>query len=203
MRTRLFSRSETEHVFLLAVHHIVFDGWSLLIVLHELERLYLAETDHTLAELSAIAVEYTDFIRARAALLDSPPGEALRHYWQEQLAGELPVLALPTDRPRPPRQTFKGTTCPFRLSERLTAAIRALARAEKVTSFVLLLAAYQTLLHRYTGQEDILVASPMWGRPDKKFYDVIGYFVNLVVLRADLSDGPSFREFLARVMVKV
>nr|VFJ73107.1 MAG: amino acid adenylation domain-containing protein [Candidatus Kentron sp. FW] len=201
-RARLFTRSREKHLFLLSIHHTIVDGWSSLIILDELERLYFARVNDTGAKLPPIPAEYTDFIREQDSILDSPEGERLQQYWREQLSGDLPVLDLPIDRSRPPVQTFNGAACSFRLSEPLTEGIRTLAKAEKVTPFILLLAAWQTFLHRYTGQDDILVASPVMGRFHRKFHDVVGYFVNPIVLRADLSGAPSFRDFLARVRKK-
>ncbi|MBV9385234.1 MAG: amino acid adenylation domain-containing protein, partial [Chroococcidiopsidaceae cyanobacterium CP_BM_ER_R8_30] len=137
--------------------------------------------------------------RWQTEMLASEEGERLWTYWQKQLAGELPVLNLPTDRPRPPVQTYRSASHAFKLSEELTRQLQALAKTEEATLYMTLLAAFQVLLYRYTGQEDILVGSPTTGRDQVETEGMTGFFVNNLLLRTDLSDNPSFLELLVRV----
>lgn len=139
---------------------------------------------------------YEDYVRWQAEMLDSAEGERQWHYWQKQLSGELPVLNLPLDRPRPSIQTYLGHWIPFRLDKELSVQLKNFARDKGVTLYTLLLCAYQMLLHRYTGQDDILVGCPTTGRPQKTFDGIVGHFVNTVVVRADFSSDPTVNEFI-------
>src|SRR3712207_629247 len=126
-------------------------------------------------------------------MLGSPAGERLWSYWQRKLGGDLSLLAFPTDRPRPRVQTHRGALCDFALDEGLTARLKDLARAEGATPYATLLAAFAALLARYTGQDDLLIGTPMAGRGRADFEHMVGYLVNVLPLRADLSGGPTFR----------
>ena len=198
LRVKLFTVASTEHILLLTVHHIAVDFWSLTVLLDELRVLYPAQIG-TQALLPPLDLQYTDYVRWQAKMLLSAEGEKLWAYWQRQLAGSLPVLNLPTDRPRPPLQTYRGASHSFKLSEELTWQLKALARAEEATLYMILLAAFQVLLHRYTGQEDILVGTPTTGRSRREFSGIVGDFINSVILRADLSENPTFKTFLTQV----
>ncbi len=199
MRVGLFIRSAREHVFLLVIHHIVVDFWSLAVILNELGMLYAAEKAGRPAILPPLAVQYTDFVRWQTEMLASPGGERLWEYWKKQLAGPLPVLNLAIDRPRPPVQMFRGAHYDFTLNEDLARRLRALAKAEGVTLYMVLLAAFDVMLYRHSGQEDILVASPMVGRSRAEFEGLVGFFANPVVLRANLSGDLVFRALLGQV----
>lgn len=199
MRVSLFTRPGQETICLLSVHHIVFDATSLVVVLDELRALYIGELTGKKATLPPLSTQYADFVRWQTEMLAGPEGERLWEYWREQLAGELPVLNLPTDRPRPAVQTYRGSLYSFKLSETLTARIKKLAKAEGATLYMTLLAALQVLLHRYSGQDYILVGSPIVGRDRAEFEGIVGYFINPIVLRGNLSGNPSFREFLAQI----
>lgn len=199
IRVSLFTRSEQEHILLVAVHHIVYDGWSLWILLDEFRKLYSAEITGTQTSLPPLTHSYIEHIRKQTEMLAGPEGERLWDYWRQQLSGELPVLNLPTDYPRPPMQTLNGTSYPFKLNKELTKRFKELARTEGVTLYMLLLAVFQVLLHRYTSQEDILVGAATTGRNQVEFAQVVGYFVNPVVLRADLAGNPPFNTFLRKV----
>src|SRR5689334_5306263 len=199
MRMSLFRLDETEHLAVVVMHHIVSDGWSLGLLLEEIARLYGAFANDRPSPLAELPVQYADFAywqrnQLRGEVLD----EQLR-YWKQQLGGELPVLQLTTNRPRPNVQTFRGTRYTSRLSPELARAVRDLGRREGVTLFMTLLAAYQTLLHRQTGAEDICVGSPVANRPQVETEHLIGCFLNTLVLRTDLSGDPTFRELLRRV----
>jgi amino acid adenylation domain-containing protein len=199
MRVGLFTRSAQEHVLLLVIHHIVVDFWSLAVILNELGELYAAEEAGRPAVLPPLDQQYTDFVRWQTEMLASPAGERLWGYWKKQLAGPLPVLNLPTDRPRPPIQMFRGAQHDFTLDDELTRRLRALAKAEGATLYMVLLAAFELMLYRHAGQEDILVASPMVGRSRAEFEGIVGFFANPVVLRANLSGNPTFRALLSQV----
>ncbi len=199
LRVSLFTRSAQEHILVLIVHHIVVDFWSLAVILNELGVLYAAEKVGRPAALPPLDLQYTDFIRWQTEMLASPEGERLWAYWKKQLAGPLPVLNLPTDRPRPPIQTFRGAQHDFTPNDELARRLKALAKAEGATLYMVLLAAFEVMLHYHTGQEDILVASPMAGRNRAEFEGIVGFFANPVVLRANLSGNLTFRAFLGQV----
>ena len=203
LRVSLFRRAADEHVLLLAVHHLVADFWSLGIMLHELGRLYEEETRGTRALLAPPAAQYTDYPPAQDEMLRGPEGERHWDYWLEQLSGELPVLNLPTDRPRPPRRAYQGGTHSLRLEDELVDGLKDLSRRREMTLYMTLLAAFQLLLQRYTGQDDLVVGTPTGGRGHARFAGVVGYFVNALAIRADLSADPTAEEFLARVRERV
>ncbi len=199
LRVNLFTRSVQDHILSLAIHHIAGDGWSGWMLMDELRVLYPVEKNGTRASLPPLTLSYEDYVRWQDKMLASSEGERLWDYWRQQLAGELPVLNLPTDRPRPPVQTYQGASHVFKLTGELTQRLKGLAQVEGATLYMILLAAFQALLHRYTGQEDILVGSPTAGRSQPEFAGILGYFVNPVVLRADLSGNPTFKAFLTQV----
>ncbi|MCC5622120.1 condensation domain-containing protein, partial [Nostoc sp. CHAB 5715] len=199
MRVSLLTRSQTEHILLLVVHHIVADFWSLTVLVDELGTLYQSNKKNNTPVMPPLVWQYTDYVREQALMLASPEGERLWNYWQKQLAGELPVLNLPTDRPRPAIQTYQGDSFSYQLSAELTQQLQDLSRKRGVTLYMTLLAAFQVLLYRYTGQEDFLVGSPTTGRSRTDAAGLVGYFVNPVVLRSALSENPTFDEFLIQV----
>ncbi len=199
LRVHLFARSKHEHVLLVVLHHIVTDFWSQAVLLEELGQLYQAELAGQPASLPAPVLRYSDFVRWQREMLAGERGRRLRDYWCERLAGELPVLDLPTDRPRPPVQTFAGATISRRLPAGLTDRLRELGREREATLFMTLVAAFQALLYRYTGQADLPVGVPTAGRGRANLAGVVGYFVNPVVLRTSLADNPTFEELLAQV----
>ncbi|BAY78557.1 amino acid adenylation [Nostoc linckia NIES-25] len=199
IRVRLFTSSPDEHILLMSVHHIAGDGWSMPLLMEELIASYPALESGVQPSLTPLQHSYIDYIRWQRELLTTTQGEKLWNYWQQQLAGELPVLNLPTDKPRPPIQTYNGASHNFTLSPELTEKLKKLAQTEGVTQYILLLAAFQVLLYRYTGQEDILVGVPTSGRTQIEFAPIVGYFVDPVVIRANLSGNPSFGEFLAQI----
>ena len=199
LRASLFTRSEEEHIFLLVIHHIVRDGWSALILLDELQKLYSAAKEGIKASLYPIKYHYSDYIEWQRQMLADADGERLWHYWQQKLSGSLPVLELPTDRPRPAVQTYRGASFAFKLTEEMTVRLEEMAKAEKTTPYAILLATFQVLLHRYTGAEDILVGSPVAGRQQTKFTRAVGHFANSIVLRGNLADNPTFKAFLSQI----
>ncbi len=199
LRVKLLRRSPREHVLLLTVHHIIGDFWSLGLLMRELATLYAAAREGSASGLARPAVQYADYTRWQARMLAGETGERLWAYWREQLAGELPVLNLPTDHVRPSVQTYTGRALSIRLDAGLTRRVKSLSAAHDTSLYTVLLAAFQVLLHRYTGQEDILTGSPTSGRSRPELADVVGYFVNPVVIRANLGGNPTFAEFLTRV----
>ncbi|MFZ6030188.1 MAG: amino acid adenylation domain-containing protein [Chloroflexota bacterium] len=196
-RFSLFTRGAQAPILLLVIHHSVTDFWSIAILIDELGKL-IQGGEHT-AALPLPQQQYSDYVRWQNELLESAEGEKLWAYWQTQLAGKLPALELPTDRPRPPIQTYSGATQSCTLDAVQTQKLKALSQAQGTTLFTTLLAAFQVLLHRYTGQDDIIVGAPTTGRSRACFSDLSGYFVNTIALRANLSGNPSFTQFLAQV----
>ncbi|HBE35400.1 MAG TPA: non-ribosomal peptide synthetase, partial [Cyanobacteria bacterium UBA11368] len=210
LRVNLFTRSAQEHILLLTMHHIAGDMWSFDLLLNELQVLYASETQKASQEQTGVASDslpknkvYPEFVRWQSEMLSGSRGEELWEYWQKQLAGELPILNLPTDRSRPTVQTYRGATHILKLDEQLIQGLRELALTSGTSLYRILLAAFYVQLCHYTNQEDILVGSPMAGRWGGEFKEILGYFVNPVVLRASVSGNLTFKEFLARVSSKV
>ncbi len=182
-----------DHVLLLTRHHIASDGWSIEVFLRELATLYGGEA------LPDLPVQYSDYARWQTQRYEAGAFEEELAYWKQRLAGSAPLLALPLDRPRPPRQTFRGARASFVLPQAITRALTDLARREGATLFMALLAAFQALLHRYSGADDVSVGCPVAGRGRVELEPLIGLFMNTLVLRSDASGNPSFRGLLARV----
>jgi amino acid adenylation domain-containing protein len=199
LRLAVFSRSREDHVLVLAVHHVVADLWSMAVLVRELGALYAEETGGAPATLAPLAATFADHVLRQRKQVDGPEGERSWAYWRERLGGPLPVLELPTDRPRPPLQTYAGAAVRLPLGEELSGRIAALARSRNTTLYTCLLAAFQVLLHRYTGQEDLLVGSPTAGRSTSALANVVGYFVNLLVLRAEVAGDRPFEALLEAV----
>jgi amino acid adenylation domain-containing protein len=199
LRATLVQLADSEQLLLLVIHHIAADGWSLAILLQELSACYEAHLAGKPCALPALPLQYADFAVWQRGWLQ---GEVLKSplaYWTEQLRGAPPVLELPTDRPRPALQAFTGASQRVLLPRALAEALQALSRQEGATLFMTLLAAFTTLLWRYSGQEDIVVGSPIAGRNRTEIEGLIGLFVNTLALRTDLSGNPTFRALLARV----
>jgi amino acid adenylation domain-containing protein len=197
-RAVLVRIGDEDHAVLLTMHHIVSDGWSFGVAAQELATLYEAFRRGEPSPLPALTTQYADFALWQRVWLRGEVLDGLLAYWTRQLAGVAP-LELPTDRPRPAVRSSRGAVLHFELPEALTAALGALALREGATPFMVLLAAFQALLHRYSGQDDIAVGSPIANRNRAEVEGLVGYFVNMLVLRADLSGDPSFRDLLARV----
>ncbi|MFV3130815.1 amino acid adenylation domain-containing protein [Niveispirillum sp. KHB5.9] len=196
-RAVLFDRGGGCFVLFLALHHIVIDFWSLALLARDL-RACLAHQMTGAALPPAPARRYADFTAAQRSWLDGAAGGAARAHWRERLAGPLPVLDLPTDRPRPALQGFRGASLRFALGVELGAAARTVARERGVTLFALLAAACQALLHRWSGAGEVLLGTPTAGRADEGFAATIGDFINPVMLRAGFADRPSFATLLSR-----
>ncbi len=199
LRATLLQLGEEEYVVMFTMHHIISDGWSMGILIQEVVALYEGFSKGLPSPLSELPIQYADFAVWQRQWLQKEVLESQLAYWRSQLGGTVPVLQLPTDRPRPKVQTFQGATKSFSLSALFTEALKALSRKEDVTLFMTLLASFQTLLYRYSGQEDILVGSAIANRNRKEIEPLIGFFVNTLVLRTHLGGNPSFRELLGRV----
>jgi amino acid adenylation domain-containing protein len=199
LRATLATRHDEDHVLLVVIHHVACDLWSVEHMLEDLRVLYEREAfpDRSVS-LAPMPGSYRDFVSWQRAMLASSEGEAHWNYWREKLGGPIPHLELPTDRPRPAVQSFVGDGVLFPLPADLVADLRAYAAAQGTTLFTLLLAAYQSLLARYSGQTDILVGSVSSGRSRREFEATVGYFVNPITFRCDTSDDPTFQELLQR-----
>ncbi|MGH7412374.1 MAG: amino acid adenylation domain-containing protein, partial [Candidatus Methylomirabilis sp.] len=199
LRATLLRLSEEEHILLLTIHHIVFDGWSKEVFFREMAVLWEAFSTGGPSPLSPLPIQYADFAVWQREWLQGEVLESRLSYWKHRLQGAPSVLELPTDRPRPAVQHYRGARESFELPRTLAEALHELSRREGVTLFMTLLAAFQTLLFRYTGQDDIVVGSPIANRARTETEGLIGFFINTLVLRTDLSGNPTFRELLKRV----
>jgi amino acid adenylation domain-containing protein len=199
LRAKILRFSDQFHFLLLNVDHSVLDGWSINILFKELATLYEAFAENDVCPLAPLSIQYADYAVWQREFFQGEVLESQLAYWRQQLGDKLPALNLPTDFPRPWMQTFKGARKSFLLSKQLTEALKTLSRREGVTPFMTLLAAFQILLCRYTGQEDIVVGSTVAGRNRSEIEGLIGFFINALVLRVDLSGNPTFAELLERV----
>jgi amino acid adenylation domain-containing protein len=195
----LIKLSEKEHIAFFIIHHIITDGWSVGIFNNELTTLYEAFSQNKPSPLPELPIQYADFAIWQRQYLQGKVLDNLLTYWKQKLSGSLPVLKLPFDYPRPAIQTFSGKRKTFFLSADLTEALRTLSRNEDATIFMTLLAAFKTLLYRYTGQDDILIGSPIANRNQDGIEQLIGFFVNTLVIRTNCSGNTSFKELLRRV----
>jgi len=199
LRATLLQINEQEHILLLIMHHIASDGWSMGILWQQLAAVYEAFLNRKPSPLPKLPIQYADFAVWQHQWLSGEVLSSQIDYWKTQLAGASTVLELPTDRPRPPVQTYQGAAQSLMLPQNLSASLTELSHQEGVTLFMTLLAAFGTILHRYTGQEDILIGSPIAGRNRSEIEGLIGFFINTVVLRTNFSGNPSFRLLLSRV----
>jgi amino acid adenylation domain-containing protein len=197
LRLTLLRRTPDEHVLVLAVHHIAVDFWSIDVILDELRLLYAAE--HGSEPPAPSQQRYVDYADQQVRMVEGADGERLWQYWSRQLSGELPNLRLPIDRPRPTVQTYRGAVHRFTLDGPLTAGLKEVGRRAGATPYMTLFAAYATLLHRYSGRDDLLIGSPFGCRDRAGLDSLVGYIANPVVLRADLQGDPTFTSLLGRV----
>ncbi|HYG63434.1 MAG TPA: condensation domain-containing protein, partial [Thermoanaerobaculia bacterium] len=199
LRAVLLRLQAADHVVAPTLHHIAGDGWSLGVLVREITALYAAAVEGRPSPLPELPVQYADYSVWQHAWLRGEVLEGEIAFWRRQLAGLPPLLELPADRPRPAVQSPRGASEPLRLPAGLARRVQALGRREGATLFMVLLAGFDALLARYSGQPDLAVGTPVAGRNRVEIEGLIGFFVNTLVLRADLSGGPSFRELLARV----
>jgi amino acid adenylation domain-containing protein/non-ribosomal peptide synthase protein (TIGR01720 family) len=198
VRAGLFRRGPGEHVLLLVVHHIVADGWSVGVLIQEMASLYGAFAAGQPSPLDDLPIQYADYAVWQRQQLSGARLQTLLDYWKEQLAG-LTTLEIQTDRPRPAVQGVAGARVALDLPTELASALDAICRNESITPFMLYLAAFQALLHRYSGQDDIAVGAPIANRNRSETEGLVGFFANTLVLRSDLTGNPTFRELLTRV----
>ncbi|MBN1203855.1 MAG: amino acid adenylation domain-containing protein [Myxococcaceae bacterium] len=199
LRARVIRLADTDHVLLLTLHHIVCDGWSMGVLQRELAALYGAFSSGRPSPLKDLPIQYADFARWQHQTLRGEALEKLVSYWREQLAGAPTLLELPTDRPRPPVQVFRGATLSFFLPLAVTQSLKSLAQREGATLFMVLLTAFDVWLYRYTGQRDLLVGTPIANRTRAELEELVGFFVNTLVLRSRISESMSFRALLRQV----
>ncbi|MTJ29412.1 non-ribosomal peptide synthetase [Aphanizomenon sp. UHCC 0183] len=198
-QSTLYQLNQNSYVLLLNMHHIISDGWSTGILLQELSTLYAAYLAGNESPLPELQIQYADYAIWQKEKFTSEIREKQLNYWQQQLADIPPLLELPTDKPRPPVQSFRGGIWEFSINSNLSQKIRTLTQQSDTTLFMTMLAAFVILLYRYSGQDDILIGSPMAGRNRQEIQSLIGYFVNTVVLRTKLTGNPNFREILNQV----
>ncbi len=198
-RAHLLRLSAEEHIAVVVMHHIVSDGWSTGVLIREVGALYAAFSQGRASPLPEPAVQYADYALWQRGWLQGEVLEKQVEYWKEHLSGAPAALELPTDRPRPAVQSYRGEGLTIGLPAELTVSLQALARRDGATLFMVLLAAFQVVLSRWSGQEDIVVGSPIAGRTHRELEGLIGFFVNALALRTELSGDPSFRELLGRV----
>ncbi len=198
LRARLWRVAGDEHILLLNIHHIISDGWSRGVMVRELSALYGAELAGMDNLLPPLSIDFADYVVWQRERLQGARLEALAGYWRQKLAGLQPV-ALPLDRARPAQMSYRGATHRFSVQPAITDQLRSLARAQNATLFMVLLAAFKVLLLRLSGQADLAVGCPLARRDRPEIEGLIGYFINTLVFRTDLSGNPSFEELLARV----
>lgn len=199
LRVSLLQLASQDYLLIVVIHHIISDGWSMGVFVKELLALYDAISQGNPSPLSELPFQYGDFTQWQRERLQGQYLDKLLNYWKNRLSGKLPLLQLPTDHPRPPRQNFRGATQTFTFSGDLTIALNRLSIQAGVTLFMTVLAAFDVLLYRYSGQEDIIVGVPIANRKGVEFEAMIGLFMNTLALRADLSGNPTFFDVLSRV----
>ena len=198
VRTALIQLGAADYLLLLSMHHIVSDGWSMDVFAREIAQLYPAFCLQQPSPLPPLRIQYADFAVWQRECLQGDVFERQLAYWKRQLA-DLPMLHLPIDRPRPAVMTYRGTRAPIRIPDPVSEKVKLLSQREGVTLFMTLIAAFQTLLFRYTGQDDVVVGAPTSNRNRAELEPLIGFFVNTLVVRTSMAGNPTFRELLARV----
>ena len=198
-RVTLLRLNETHHILLVTMHHIISDAWSLGVFIQELSTLYTAFKAGQPSPLEPLKIQYADFAAWQQDFLSGDRLYAHLDYWREKLSNIPPLLPLPTDRPRPALQTFKGRTARFKLSPALTKELKTLSQQSQSTVFMTLLAVFSVLLHRYTHYDDIVIGSPIANRQRRELEPLIGCFVNTLVLRMMLENDPTFTQLLDQV----
>ncbi|MFN6486360.1 MULTISPECIES: non-ribosomal peptide synthetase [unclassified Nostoc] len=203
IRACVVKSTELEHAFILTVHHIIVDGWSTGILMRELATIYSAICNNLSPKLPELSIQYADFAIWQRQWLQKEVLQTQLDYWRQQLKNAPTLLELPTDRPRPAIQTYRGAVQYVELSSELSQAIANFSRQEGASLFMTLFCAYVTLLYRYTSSDDIVVGTPIANRDRLELEGLIGFFVNTLVLRTDLSGNPSFKELLGRVRQRI
>ncbi|KAF9949715.1 hypothetical protein BGZ70_001659, partial [Mortierella alpina] len=199
VRTKLIQLGGNEHVFLITIHHIVTDGWSMGVVFRELNELYGAYSSDQSDPLVPLSIQYPDYATWQRQQLTQDKLKDQAEYWRQTLAGAPVFIELPTDRPRPPQQSFTGASVPIRFDSRLTSALKSMSHKHGVTMFMTTLAAWSAVLSRLSGQDDIVIGTPSANRSNQQVEQLIGFFVSTLALRIDLSESPSTQQLLERV----
>ena len=199
LRISLLYLEEKKHILLLTMHHVIYDGWSLGIFWKELTELYKAFLDDKPSPLAEISIQYADYAHWQRQWMKGDILESQLRYWKKKLTGISPFFSLPTDMPRPSVQSFQGKVELFQIDSHTTNALKRLSRKSGVTLFTTLLSVFKILLYRYTNQQDVVVGTPIAGRSHKETMSLIGFFINTLVLRTDLSGNPNFTQLLDRV----
>jgi aspartate racemase len=197
-RVTLLTIDPGQHAVLISMHHTICDGWSVGIFVDELRGQYKAAVAGQIAQPEPVRLHYGEYARRERQRLTGPERERLLGYWRGRLAGAPPAIELPTDRPRPARQTFNGSTVEIDFSSELSAALRALARRERATLFMTLLALFNVLMHRYSGQSSIVVGTPVSNRDDPQLERLIGLFVSTIAIRTDIAGDPTLGSLIAQ-----
>jgi hypothetical protein len=199
LRAGLLQLDAEDHVVLFTAHHAVSDGWSTGVLTREISILYESFSHGQPSPLPELALQYADFAIWQREWLQGEALDSLRDYWLDQLAGASEVISLPTDRPRPTAQSYRGALYPFRLTSDFITELRSVSRLEGVTLFMTMLAGLQAVLHYLTGRDDVVVGTDVAGRNRAEIEPLIGFFINQLVLRTDFSGNPSLRQLLGRV----
>ncbi len=199
IRAGLIQRADNDYIFLLTQHHIVSDGWSVGVLMRELSALYTAFSVGLPDPLPPLAIQYPDYAAWQRQWLSAERLQVQSDYWRGMLADAPVLLDLPTDRPRPSEQSFAGHTVPISLDEKLTTSLKRLSEQQGTTLFMILLSAWAAVLSRLSGQDDVVIGTPSAGRNRQEVESLIGFFVNTLALRIDLSGTPNVAELLARV----
>lgn len=199
LRVRLFRLSPTEHALMLVMHHIASDGWSMAVIYRELGVCYAAFAQGKQPELAEPEIQYADFAEWQREYLQGETLDRLTSYWKKQIAGAPALLELPTDLARPPLQSHRGECVALNLPAKLVTDLKKLSTQQRVTFFMTLLAGFKVVLHRYSGQTDLVVGSPVAGRDAAETEGVVGFFINTVLMRTSLAGDPTAKELLARV----
>lgn len=197
VRLELFRTADHAHVALLSMHHIVSDAWSISVMIQDLIEYYFSAKAGRTPKVEPIAATYADFVKWEQAHLASGAGDKMFEFWKEHLAGAPSAIDLPTDRPRPPVQTFNGATFGFQFDASLTEEVDGLAKKHGVTLFTTLLSAYNLLMHRYCRQEDLVIGVPLAGRTQQELRNSVGYFINPVPIRSTLAEDLTVADYLA------
>lgn len=199
LRTDLVKTADNEYYFLLNLHHIICDGWSMDVFMRELAAIYNARSQKKSAQLTPLTIQYADFAAWQDKLLKTERLQKQLNYWKQQLGDAELVLEFPTDQPRPVKNNYFGKTVSFSLDAQVGQSIKEFAQSQQVTLFTFLFSVFCVLLHRYSGQEDLLVGTPVANRNHSELEKLIGYFVNPLVLRSNAAGNPPFGEFLKRI----
>ena len=198
-RCALHNVAKDEYVLVIAVHHVVIDGWSMGLLFRDLGHFYSAFSQAREPQLPSLPLQYVDYAIWQRSLIEGLDFQRQLNYWLHQLDGMPQILNLPMDRDRPSMPTFRGASLQTGISGNLLTSLKQLAQQEGVTLFMLLLAAYSILLSRYSGDEQVIIGAPVANRPQKNCENVVGFFVNTIIFRTDLSGDPSFRAYLQRI----